>query len=116
MTNQNFFFVMDSNGKVIVSFSIIGYIIHIDGPHMGANGDSQITKEMISKAQTQAESVFKWMRDNDLFIVDRGFYDCLDILRDMGFKVIICCFFIIYNQYDLKKRPETTEIKMLLIS
>ncbi len=55
---------------------------------MGANGDSQITKQLISQARQATQNVFTWMTDDDIFIVDRGFYDCLDILREMGFEVI----------------------------
>ena len=64
---------------------------------MGGNGDSQITKQIISEARNAASNVFTWMEDDDIFIVDRGFYDCLEIMRDMGFKVII----FIINYYAI---------------
>ncbi len=64
-----------------------GYIIDISGPFMGANSDSQITKQLVEEARNATQNIMTWMDPDDIFIVDRGFYDCLDVLRDMGFEV-----------------------------
>ena len=66
---------------------IPGYILDISGPYMGANSDSQIMKQIADDARNAARNVMSWMNPDDIFLVDRGFFDCLDILRDMGFKV-----------------------------
>ncbi len=64
-----------------------GYIIEISGPYMGANSDSQITKKIIQDARRAAENFASWLDRDDILIVDRGFFDCVDVLQDMGFQV-----------------------------
>ncbi len=54
---------------------------------MGANSDSQITKKIIQDARRAAENFASWLDRDDILIVDRGFFDCVDILQDMGFQV-----------------------------
>ncbi len=59
----------------------------IDGPYMGANSDSDITKSIVNDARNGARNITSWLRPQDIMIVDRGFYDTVDVLRDMGFDV-----------------------------
>ncbi len=73
--------------EVHVFFSFSGYIIEVDGPHMGANSDSQITKHIITAARLQVQNIASWLRPGDIVIVDRGFYDAVEFLQDMGIDV-----------------------------
>ena len=66
---------------------IPGYIIELAGPYMGANSDSQITKQIIQEARDQGKNIASWLRPGDILIVDRGFYDVVELLRDMGVDV-----------------------------
>ncbi len=54
---------------------------------MGANSDSQITKHIITAARLQAQNIASWLRPGDIVIVDRGFYDVVEFLQDMGIDV-----------------------------
>src|SRR5277367_3696956 len=47
------------------------------------NNDASITEHML---KTNVEDVKAWLKEGDLFVVDRGFRDCLDLLHRLGFE------------------------------
>lgn len=57
---------------MIVSTS--GYIISVLGPYLADSktSDAKILSHMI---QTNVEDIRKWVEEDDIFIVDRGFRD-----------------------------------------
>ena len=59
-----------------------GYIIDILGPYLAKNNDASI---MDHPMKTNIEGIKIWFKPQDSFIVDRGYRDCLQYLRDMGF-------------------------------
>jgi hypothetical protein len=35
---------------------------------------------------TNVEDIKSWVREDDIFVVDRGFRDALELLKDLGIK------------------------------
>ena len=64
--------------------STTGYIIETFGPYLadGKNNDAKITKH-IAEDGDKLKSYFK---NDDLFIMDRGFRDILDYLDSIGIE------------------------------
>ncbi len=54
------------------------------GPYLanGSNNDANMTKDILTK-QTELKNFFK---PNDIFVVDRGFRDCIGYLNDLGLQ------------------------------
>lgn len=71
------------NAMVVVSTT--GYIVSILGPYYSdcKNNDSAILKHMI---WNNVEEIKKWIQEDDIFVVDRGFRDSLDMLENIGMK------------------------------
>jgi hypothetical protein len=67
-----------------------GYILDAIGPYLanGNNNDANMTQDIINK-QSQLKNYFK---ENDIFIVDRGFRDSIGYLNDLGLQVEMPCF------------------------
>ena len=61
-----------------------GYIISTMGPYLSdfKNNDASMTKHIVLNNQ---EGIVDWLRQNDMFIVDRGFRDCLSLLNKFGY-------------------------------
>ncbi|CAC5387950.1 unnamed protein product [Mytilus coruscus] len=60
---------------------------HVDvGPYFAnaKNNDAAITKHMIS---VNAEGMNEWLETSDVCVVDRGFRDVIDFLREQGYNV-----------------------------
>jgi hypothetical protein len=70
--------------KMMMVFSTTGYIIEVFGRYLadGKNNDAKITKH-IAEDGNKLKSYFK---NDDLFIVDRGFRDILDYLDSIGIE------------------------------
>ena len=43
---------------------------------------------------TNVEDIKQWVQEDDIFIVDRGFRDLLELLEDLGIKVEMPSFMI----------------------
>lgn len=61
------------------------YILSVLGPCLadGKNNDASILKDML---KTNIDVLQYWFKENDLFVVDRGFRDCLEFLESLGLK------------------------------
>lgn len=81
---------------VVVSTS--GYFVSVIGPYQSdaQNNDAKILKYMF--AHDKEEKV-NWVKDGDVFVVDRGFRDSVDFLSDIGIKTEMPAF--------LKKRQNS---------
>ena len=57
-----------------------GFIIDVIGPFLcnGRNNDASITEEVLSES---SYDISDWFERGDVFVVDRGFRDCLDYLE-----------------------------------
>ena len=62
-----------------------GYILSVLGPYLadGKNNDASILKDML---ESNVEELRDWFQEDDLFVVDRGFRDCLEFLESLGLK------------------------------
>ena len=60
-----------------------GYILTVMGPYLadGKNTDAKITEHML---KTNAENITDWFEEDDVLVVDCGFRDAIDILKDFG--------------------------------
>lgn len=60
-----------------------GYIVSVLGPYLAdsKNSDANIPNHMI---RSNAEQMKEWVREGDIFVVDRGFRDSGEILNDLG--------------------------------
>ena len=63
-----------------------GYIVSMLGPYLAdsKNSDANILNYII---KTNAERMKDWTKDGDTFVVDRGFRDSCDVLRDLGINM-----------------------------
>lgn len=63
-----------------------GYIVSVLGPYLAdsKNNDASILKPMIYH---NAEELRSWLQEEDVFVVDRGFRDAQDVLKDVGIKL-----------------------------
>ncbi|XP_033739141.1 uncharacterized protein LOC117326498 [Pecten maximus] len=68
---------------VIVTTS--GYYISIIGPYLADsnNNDASILNHIL---KTNVEDIRSWIKEEDIFIVDRGFRDSILLLEDLGIK------------------------------
>ncbi|CAG2184344.1 IQSEC [Mytilus edulis] len=72
--------------KPMVIVGTDGYILSVLGPYFanGKNNDAAITKHMIS---VNAEGMNEWLETSDVCVVDRGFRDVVDFLKEQGYNV-----------------------------
>ncbi|KAK3102527.1 hypothetical protein FSP39_011968 [Pinctada imbricata] len=68
-----------------------GYFISVIGPYFAdsKNNDASILNHII---KSNVQSIREWVHESDVFIVDRGFRDSLDMLEDLGIKAKMPCF------------------------
>ena len=71
--------------KPMVIVTTTGYVLTVLGPYFAdqRNNDASILTHMMTK---NVENVKEWIQEDDVFVVDRGFRDSLDLLEDLGFK------------------------------
>ena len=71
--------------KPMMIVSTSGYIVSVIGPYLadGKNNDAQILNHII---KTNTEEVRSWVKNDDIFVVDRGFRDSLPLLKEIGIK------------------------------
>ena len=79
--------------KPMVVVSTTGYFVTVVGPYLSdsKNNDASILKHMLN---TNVEDVKQWVQEDDIFIVDRGFRDSLELLEDLGIKAEMPSFMI----------------------
>ena len=77
--------------KPMMVVTTSGYTVSVLGPYLAdcKNNDAGILNHMI---QRNAEEMKDWLQEGDTFIVDRGFRDSGDVLRDLGIKMEMPCF------------------------
>ena len=68
-----------------------GYFVTVVGPYLSdaKNNDAFILKHMIN---TNVEDIKSWVGEDDIFVVDRGFRDALELLEDLGIDAEMPCF------------------------
>ena len=71
--------------KPMVITASDGYIIDILGPFLadGKNNDAAILNSLLYNKES---SLRKWLAQNDIFVVDRGFRDSVDLIESLGFQ------------------------------
>ena len=76
----------------MVNVTTSGYFVSVIGPYMAdaKNNDAAILNHIL---ETNVEDIKNWVKDDDVFIVDRGFRDSLE-LEDMGIKAQMPSFMI----------------------
>ena len=55
--------------------------------------------------QTNVEELKKWIREDDIFIVHRGFRDAEAVLDDIGIQVKMPAFLIVTQSNTRQKNP-----------
>ncbi|XP_076072514.1 uncharacterized protein LOC143044399 [Mytilus galloprovincialis] len=85
---------MHKNRPLVKPMIIVGsdgYILSVLGPYYanGHNNDASITKHLF---KTNAEDIKKWIKDDDVLVVDRGFRDAQTFLESLNLKVEMPCF------------------------
>ena len=72
--------------KLMLVVTTTGYIVSMLGPYLAdsKNSDANILNYII---KTNAERMKDWTKDGDTFVVDRGFRDSCDMLRDLGINM-----------------------------
>lgn len=60
-----------------------GYILTVLGPYLAdeKNSDAKITEHMLN---SNVKDIIDWFEEDDVLVVDRGFRDAVDILKDFG--------------------------------
>lgn len=83
---------------MMVVMSTSGYFVSVIGPYLSdaQNNDAKILKHMFAQDK---EEIVNWVKDGDVFVVDRGFRDSVDFLSDLGIKTEMPAF--------LKKKTKT---------
>lgn len=69
--------------KPLVIVSTTGYFISVMGPYIAKNNDATILNHVM---KTNIEDICNWVREEDIFVIDRGFRDSLDFLEEMGIQ------------------------------
>ncbi len=80
--------------KMMIVVSSTGHIVECYGPYFtnGGNNDASIIIDQFEQHKINTKNFFK---ENDAFVVDRGFRDCVDFLAELGFNVYMPNF--LYN-------------------
>lgn len=78
--------------KFMMVVIIFGYIVFVLGLYLFdfKNNDVGIFNYMIKK---NVEEMRSWLNDGDMFIVDCGFRDSVNVLFDIGIWMEMLCFF-----------------------
>ncbi|XP_065213296.1 uncharacterized protein LOC135840599 [Planococcus citri] len=92
--------------KPMMLVSSTGYIIDVIGPFYadGKNNDANI---MAAILKANANCLFSWLKPNDIFIVDRGFRDCLGLLEELGFIYKMPHFLSKGQQHSMEEANES---------
>ncbi|XP_062599343.1 uncharacterized protein LOC134260823 [Saccostrea cucullata] len=77
--------------KPLVIVSTTGYFVSVMGPYIAKNNDATILNHVM---KTNIEDICNWVREDDIFVIDRGFRDSLDYLEQMGIKAKMPSFMV----------------------
>lgn len=93
--------------KPMMIVSTSGYIISVLGPYLAdsKNSDAKILSHMI---QTNVEDIRKWVEEDDIFIVDRGFRDAEALLDDLGKHVEMPSFLTRHSKQHSTEEANST--------
>ena len=69
--------------KPMVIVSTTGYFIDILGPYVAKNNDASILNHIMNR---NIKDIKDFVLERDIFVVDRGFRDSLDLLEEMGIQ------------------------------
>lgn len=69
--------------KPMVVTSTDGYFLTVLGPYLARNNDATILNHML---HTNVEDLKGWFHEDDVFVVDRGFRDSVDMLEELGIR------------------------------
>lgn len=88
INSSNYMFQKVQKHRNLVKFMMCvapdGFIIAAIGPFSARKNDATILKEILNDPN---DSLFKHLHRGDIIVLDRGFRDCVTILRDRGFIV-----------------------------
>ena len=79
--------------KPMMIVSTTGYIVSVLGPYLAdtKNNDANILTHIM---KNNIEQIRNWVRKDDVFVVDRGFRDSIDLLEDLGIQTEMPAFFV----------------------
>jgi hypothetical protein len=68
-----------------------GYIVSVLGPYLAdaKNNDASILNHSI---QSNTDEIKGWVKEDDIFVVDRGFRDSESLLQDIGIRMEMPAF------------------------
>ena len=69
--------------KPMVVTSTDGYFLTVLGPYLARNNDATILNYML---KSNIEDIKGWFQEDDVFVIDRGFRDSLQLLEELGIK------------------------------
>ncbi|XP_034316546.2 uncharacterized protein [Magallana gigas] len=69
--------------KPMVVTSTDEYFLTVLGPYLARNNDATILNHML---HTNVEDLKGWFHEDDVFVVDRGFRDSVDMLEELGIR------------------------------
>ncbi|XP_061177700.1 uncharacterized protein LOC133186476 [Saccostrea echinata] len=75
--------------KPLVIVSTTGYFVSVMGPYIAKNNDATILNHAM---KTNIDDICNLVKEEDIFVIDRGFRDSLDYLEQMGIKAQIPSF------------------------
>jgi hypothetical protein len=75
--------------KPIVVVTTTGQFVAILGPCIARNNDASILNHLL---KCNINDIKGLVKDNDIFVVDRGFRDSLTLLEDLGIKAAMPSF------------------------
>jgi GTP-dependent phosphoenolpyruvate carboxykinase len=67
----------------MVVTSTDGYFLTVLGPYLARNNDATILNYML---KSNVEDIKGWFQEDDVFVIDRGFRDSLQLLEELGIK------------------------------
>ena len=70
-------------GRPLVIVATDGYFLSVVGPYLAdfRNNDASILNHMF---KSNIQDIRNWFHEEDIFIVDRGFRDSIDMLEELG--------------------------------
>ena len=92
--------------KPMMLVTTTGYTVDVFGPYFAdsKNNDASIFNSLLKQDSTRLRT---WMPPNSVFVVDRGFWDCLMFLEDLGFVSKMPHFFKKGSQHSVTKANES---------
>ncbi|XP_062596569.1 uncharacterized protein LOC134258027 [Saccostrea cucullata] len=69
--------------KPMIIVSTTGYFVSVLGPYIARNNDATILNQIM---HCNIEDIRNWVKEEDIFVVDRRFRDSLDYLEEIGIK------------------------------